>query len=323
MAQRSKVSKAVSKATAKASVPDHYERIVNLIADEYSSLSGRFQQIARFFTQNPNVVALESINAISAQCGADPSSLVRFAQRFGYSGFKELQAVFRTRLATAAPGFRERISALEVELSRNVRDGKGGHLKDLVVRDIAALQGLLETVSEDDLNNAGHLLEAADTIYIAGQLRSAPIASFLRYLMTMLRRRVILLDPAGGLALEMASSMTKRDALVAIAFRHYAKEVVSITELAATNGTPMIAITDSLLSPIAKNARTLFTVPEDEYTFSRSIAAPMCLVQCIGVVTAGFLQPHLKSGARIPTVTEVQRQREQTSRQATRPRSES
>jgi DNA-binding MurR/RpiR family transcriptional regulator len=291
-------------------VPDHYERIVNLIADEYPNLSGRFQQIARFFTQNPNVVALESINAVSAQCGADPSSLVRFAQKFGYSGFKQLQAVYRSRLATAAPGFRERISALEVELSREVGHGKVGHLKNLVVRDIAALQGLLESVSEQDLNAAGQLLKTAKTIFIAGQLRSAPIASFLHYLLTMLRFRVILLDSAGGLALEIASSMTKRDVLVAVAFRHYAKEVVSIAELAASIATPIVAITDSMLSPLAKGADVLFTVPEDEYTFSRSIAAPMCLVQCIGLVTAGLQQPHLKSPVRIPTVTEVQRQRE-------------
>jgi len=304
--------------TARERVPDHYERIVNLIADEYESLSGRFQQIARFFTQNPNIVALESINSISTQCGADPSSLVRFAQKFGYSGFKQLQAVFRTRLATAAPGFRERISALDIELSRTVDHGKGGRLKDLVVRDIAALQGLLESVSDEHLNSAAQLLKGAETIYVAGQLRSAPIASFLRYLMTMLRRRVILLDPAGGLALEMASTMTKRDVLVAIAFRHYAKEVVSIAELAASVATPIVAITDSVLSPLAKNAGILFTVPEDEYTFSRSIAAPMCLVQCIGLVTAGFLQSRPQSVARIPTVTEVQRQRELKPRRSRR-----
>ena len=59
--------------------PKNYEGIVNLIAQEYPNLSQGFQQIARFFTQNPNAIALESINAIAAQCGTHPSSLVRFA----------------------------------------------------------------------------------------------------------------------------------------------------------------------------------------------------------------------------------------------------
>ncbi|ACB96402.1 MurR/RpiR family transcriptional regulator [Beijerinckia indica] len=290
-------------------VPKNYEGIVNLITKNYTNLSSRFQQIARFFTHNPNVIALESINSIAEKCGVHPSSLVRFAQSFGYSGFKELQAVFQTRLVTTAPGFRERISALESELSRNESSGNLGFLRDLVVRDIAALQGLLDGIAEESLATTANLLTKADTIYIAGQLRSEPIASFLRYLLTMLHRRVIFLDPAGGLAQEMATTMTCRDVLVAIAFRHYAKEVVAICDVAVGAETPVVAITDSQLSPLAKNASVLFTVPEDEYTFSRSLAAPMCLVQCIAVATAAAQQPDRDTAPRIPTVTEIARDR--------------
>lgn len=291
-----------------AGVPSNYEGVVNLISRDYASLSPGYQQIARFFTQNPNIIALESINAIAEKCGVHPSSLVRFAQNLGYSGFKQLQAVFQTRLATAAPGFRERISALESELSRNVTHGNKGFLKDLVVRDIAALQGLMESVTEEALAAAGKLLTSAQTIYIAGQLRSEPMAILLRYLLTMLHRRVILLDPAGGLAQEMAQTMTERDVLVAIAFRHYAKEVVAIAEQAAAATVPVIAITDSQLSPLAKEARVLFTVPEDEYSFSRSLAAPMCLAQCLATATAAVLQPNRdQAPPRIPSVTEIAR----------------
>ena len=232
---------------------------------------------------------------------------MRFAQNIGYSGFKQLQGVFQTRLATAAPGFRERIGALESELSRNVSHGNKGFLKDLVVRDIAALQGLLDSVTEDSLSSAAKLLTTAQTVYIAGQLRSEPLGLLLRYLLTMLHRRVVLLDPAGGLAQEMAQTMGERDVLVAIAFRHYAKEVVAIAEQGAANGTPVIAITDSQLSPLAKDARVLFTVPEDEYSFSRSLAAPMCLVQCLATATAAVLQPNREAPPRIPSVTEIAR----------------
>jgi DNA-binding MurR/RpiR family transcriptional regulator len=303
---------------AMSKTPKNYEGIVNLITREYSNLSAGFQQIARFFTQNPNIIALESINSIAAQCGTHPSSLVRFAQNFGYSGFKELQAVFQTRLATAAPGFRERLSALESELSRNEEKGNLGYLRQLVVRDIAALQDLLEGVAEQDLVATARLLVEAETIYIAGQLRSEPIASFLRYVLTMLRRRVVLLDPAGGLAQEMATTMTDRDVVVTIAFRHYAKEVVAISEVAVGNSAPIVAITDSQLSPLAKDARVLFTVPEDEYTFSRSLAAPMCLVQCIAIATAALLQPSRDAAPRIPTVTEIARDRTTESKRRSR-----
>src|SRR5207245_10694825 len=117
------------------------------------------------------------------------------------------------------------------------------------VRDHATLQDLREGIPQKTLAVTANLLVQAETIYIAVQLRSEPIASLLRYLLTMLRRRIVLLDPAGGLAQEMAATMTDRDVLIAIAFRHYAKEVVVISEVAVTNGTSIIAITDNHLSP--------------------------------------------------------------------------
>jgi DNA-binding MurR/RpiR family transcriptional regulator len=281
----------------------NYEGLVNSITDAYPSLSDRFQQVARFLTQNPNIVAMQSINTIAEQCGAHPSILVRFAQHFGFTGFKQLQTVFQTRLSTAAPGYRERISALDADLEKSRRKGNLGFLHDLVVRDIATLQDLLNSITEKDLAEAAKTLKKAQTIFIAGQLRSEPIAEFLRYVLSMLRRKVILLDSAGGLSQEIAQVMGPEDALVAISFRHYAKEVVAITDIAAQNGTPMVAITDSQLSPIAKSATVLFTVPEDEYSFSRSLAAPMCLTQSIAVSLAALLQDDKSASPQIPTVT--------------------
>lgn len=291
----------------KVTVPLHYEGVINLITENYSSLSDGYQQVARFFTQNPNIIALESINAIAAKTEVHPSTLVRFAQNLGYSGFKELQSVFQTRLATAAPGFRERVSVLDAELNRNAAQGDFGILRNMVVRDIAALQGLLESVTEADLHRTAALCASANCIFIAGQLRSEPIAELLRYLMTMLQRKVILMDSAGGLAQEVALTMGKGDVLIAIAFRNYAKEVVAIAEVAANAKIPVIAITDSQLSPLAKGAEVLFTIPEEEYTFSRSLAAPMCLAQTIATATAANLHPKRAKDIRIPSVTEIAR----------------
>ena len=188
----------------KAKVPNNYEGAINLITANYDTFSEGYKQVARFFTQNPNIIALESINSIAAKSDVHPSTLVRFAQNLGYSGFKELQAVFQTRLATAAPGFRERVSVLDAEISRNAAKGNVGFLRNVVVRDIASLQGLLESVSEESLEKAAELCATAETIYVAGQLRSEPIAELIHYLMTMLQRKVILMNSAGGLAQEIA-----------------------------------------------------------------------------------------------------------------------
>ncbi len=291
------------KAAPKPLPHDNYEQVVNEITQRYPQLSNRHQQAARYITQNPNTVALESINAVAAKCGMHPSVLVRFAQVFGYSGFKQMQSVFQTRLATAAPGYNERITALENDLRKNDEKGSVGFLQSLVIRDIATLQELLDNVTEQDLDETAQLLKEAEIIYIAGQLRSEPIASLMRYLLTMLNRRVVLLDSSGGLAPQMANNMRENDVLIAIAFRHYAKDVAAIAEDAGERGIPVVAISDSQLSPLAKSAKVLFTIPEEEYSFSRSLAAPVCLAQSIAMALAAVLQPG-KSQPRIETITE-------------------
>lgn len=96
--------------------------------------------------------------------------------------------------------------------------------------------------------------------------------------------------------------ITPKDLLLAVSFRFYANEVVNIVEEVAARRVPIVAISDSTLSPLAKNATVLFPVPEHEYTFSRSLAAPMCLAQALTVALAARLQNAGKP--RIPIVTQ-------------------
>jgi DNA-binding MurR/RpiR family transcriptional regulator len=144
-------------------------------------------------------------------------------------------------------------------------------------------------------------MKAAATIYLVGQLRSAPVVVLLRYLLTMLKKRTVLLDESGGLATHSARLAGPGDLLLAVSFRFYAQEVVTIVAESAARGVPLIAITDTTLSPIARDTDVLFCVPEHEYTFARSLAAPMCLAQALTVALAAELQND--AAPRIPTVT--------------------
>jgi DNA-binding MurR/RpiR family transcriptional regulator len=281
-----------------------YEALISAIHVQYDELSNSFQKIARYLTQNPNDVAIKSVSSLAVASGVHASSFVRFAQHIGYKGFKELQLVFQARLATAAQGFDARVGALKTELELHRQGGFKGMLGDLVARDIASLQDLLTATDEHQLAKAVELLANADTIYVVGQLRSAPIALLVRYILTMLRRKVTLLGAAGGLSTEMARVMGPDDVLIAVSFRYYAKEVVNIAEMAHQAGVPIVAISDSTLSPLAKNATVLFPIPEDEYSFSRSLAAPMCLAQAILIALAARLSPDQSEHARIPVATQ-------------------
>lgn len=282
--------------------PEDYEELIRVIHDRHDQMSKTYQRIAVYLTQNPNEVAVHSVNAIAERCGIHASSFVRFAQSLGYKGFKELQTLFQKRLATAAPGFEARVKALETELKGAGDPTEIGFLRDLVVRDIASLQQLLNEVNPTDLALAADLLDRADIVYLIGQLRSSPVVELLRYVLTMVGKRCVLLDPGGGLATHMSRTIRKSDVLIAVSFRFYANEVVSVVEEVGQKGVDIIAISDSTLSPLARWARVLFPVPEHDYTFSRSLAAPMCLAQALVVAVAARVQ-HNAEDPRIPTVT--------------------
>lgn len=281
--------------------PPNFEALVRLIHDDYARFSPTYRIIAEFLTQNPNEIGVYSVKALAARCGVHASSLVRFAQALGYRGFKDLQAVFQQRLITAAPGFVARVERLKAELAATGADSLRGLMRDVVVRDIAALEGLLESAAEADLARAVEILAGARTVYLIGQLRSEPVVGLMRYVLTMLGRRAVLLDPAGGLATHMARVIGPDDAMVAVSFRFYATEVVNVVEAVAASGAPIVAISDSTLSPLAKSATVLFSVPEHEYTFARSLAAPMCLAQALMIGLAARLND---GAARIPVATE-------------------
>ncbi len=283
--------------------PETYEALIREIHDRYTEMSNSYQRIALYLTQNPNDVAVRSVNAIGEECGVHASSFVRFAQSLGYKGFKELQAVFHRRLSTAAPGFEARIKVLREELGAREDKSDVGFLRDLVVRDISSLQDLLTGITAEQIAEAVSLMEKADTIYLIGQLRSAPVVELLRYVLTMLGKRCVLLDPGGGLATHMAKAIRPTDLLLAVSFRFYATEAVNVVEEVAARTVPIVAISDSTLSPLAKSARVLFAVPEHEYTFSRSLAAPMCLAQALCVALAAHLQKD-SDRPRIPIVTQ-------------------
>jgi len=285
----------------KTPAPIDYESLIRLIHDRYDDMSRSHREIATYLTQNPNEVAVRAVNSISQNCGIHASSFVRFAQSLGFDGFKSLQEVFQQRLATAAPGFEARVYSLNQELRSRSKRPESDLLVDMVVSDAASIQSLLDEVDGRDVARAGEIIGDADTVFLLGQLRSAPVVELIRYLLTMAGKKCTLLDPSGGLATHIARTMGPNDVLFVVSFRFYANEVVSIAEEVASQNRKIIALSDSTLSPLAKSADVLFAVHEHSGPLSRSITAPICLAQAVALATAARVQ----KSAEIPQIPSV------------------
>ena len=87
------------------------EQVIRVIHERYPAMNKSYQKIAVYLTQNPNEVAVRSVNTTASIRGVHASSFVRFAQALGYTGVKEMQRLFQKRLSTAAPGFEARVRA--------------------------------------------------------------------------------------------------------------------------------------------------------------------------------------------------------------------
>ena len=78
------------------------DELMQRIADDYDALPRQLKSVATYIEQHRSNVMMDRTSDIASACGVHPSAVVRFAQRFGFSGFSDLQAVFRRRTRARA-----------------------------------------------------------------------------------------------------------------------------------------------------------------------------------------------------------------------------
>lgn len=253
------------------------------IVARHARLSKRLQQIASFALNHPNDMALQTIAVIAERAKVQPSALIRFAKAFGYSGFSEMQQVFQAHLAQHSLSYNERIRLFRERQGTVAQPGPLDVLREFVTANILSMRYLQNAIPEQTLNHAIERLAQARDIYIIGLRRSFPVATYLAYALGQIGCRTRLLDGNGGLLLAQAQTMGPEDALFAISFQSYAPETVDVVRQMAGKQIPVIAMTDSLLSPIAPYATVCFEIHEAEVRTFRSLTTSLCLAQTLVV----------------------------------------
>lgn len=276
-------------------LPENYDALKDRIAERYPELSKQLQKIARFSLDSPNILALETIAAIAEQTGVQPSSMVRFAQSLGFDGFSDMQRVFRTQLVHQSRSYQERIDNLrQSQLSSNSVYSRV--LNEFVEEGRQALLQLRDHTEEKSLNKAVSLLAEAENIYVVAQKRAFPVAFYIHYALGRLRQRCHLLDNTGGTLLQQARLTTAKDALIAISFPPYTPEVLDAVNACTEQATSIVAITDTIISPIALKSSLTFEIRQQEDQAFRSLVAPMCLAQSL-VLSLGHVIADKRNGS--------------------------
>ncbi|MCH2271295.1 MAG: hypothetical protein MK510_12370 [SAR324 cluster bacterium] len=127
-----------------------YEHLRNELVVNYGNLSRRLQQITRFAMSHPNDMALETIAVIAERAEVPPSSLIRFAKSFGFSGFSKMQKVFQQGLVDSSSDYRKRVQTLNRQVSQQGEVALS-NLENFINGGIEALHGLRESVTDEQI----------------------------------------------------------------------------------------------------------------------------------------------------------------------------
>jgi DNA-binding MurR/RpiR family transcriptional regulator len=267
------------------------ERLLKQISAEYQQLSRQLKLIARYVEEHRDHIGLDGIQDVASQCGVQPSAVVRFAKHFGYSGFTEMQKVFRDVLSRQiAPSRNYKARIREVIESGSRTLSSADIALEFLSGSSAGMQELQNSLDARAFGKAVELLFGTESIWIVGSRRSFPVAAYLDYALQHTDKRIQLVTALGSMHEGQLRSARAGDVLIAISFAPYAEETLAVVQAAVARRAKLIAITDSRMSPLSRDASALLLV-QDHSTFGfRSLTSTMALAQSLFIALAYRLE---------------------------------
>jgi DNA-binding MurR/RpiR family transcriptional regulator len=267
------------------------DQLLKRISTEYEQLSRQLKTIARYVEEHRDHIGLDGIQDVARHCDVQPSAVVRFAKHFGYSGFSELQKVFRDSLSRQiAPSrnYKARIHEL-------IASGAGALPSAEIAQEflggaMAGVQELQRSLDPKAFGRAVDLLATTDAIWVVGSRRSFPVAAYLGYALQHTDKRVQLVTALGSMHEGELRAARRGDVLVVVSFAPYAEETLAVAQAALARGARLVTITDSRMSPLAREASAVLLV-QDHATFGfRTLTSPMALAQSLFIALACRLE---------------------------------
>ncbi|MBI4924098.1 MAG: MurR/RpiR family transcriptional regulator [Devosia nanyangense] len=264
--------------------PEDFDQLRAAILERKASLPKRLTQVAAYALDNPDEIAFRTAASIAGAAKVQPSTLVRFAQQFGFEGFSSLQLLFRARLRQRTSSYDERLRLIEQD-SPAVSESMG-ILNGFVNAGHRSLDTLSKAVDPDVFEQAVQLFAHAETIFLIAKRRSYPISSYMAYAFGKLRVKCIAVGTAAGIDDDVLALAGPRDAAFAVSFSPYASESAAQARAMAARGVPVVSLTDSAFSPLAECSKIWFEVVEADHAGFRSLSASMAFAMALTVSVA-------------------------------------
>lgn len=266
------------------------EQLLKALESEYKGLSKQLKLIGKYIEAHHAHLGLEGIQDVATACGVQPSAVVRFAKHFGFSGFTEMQKMFRQAIAEQLAPDRNYQTRIRDAIRTGVPLASVDIAQEFLTASIDGIHTLMDTLALSDLDKAVELLAEAESIWLLGMRRSFPVAAYLDYALQHTDKRIFLVDGMGCMQEGQLRSLREGDVLLAVSFPPYAQETLEVLRNAHARGGRIIAITDSRLSPLAELAQASLFVHDNTSFGFRSLTSTIGLAQSLFIALAYRLE---------------------------------
>lgn len=270
------VNKDEDRAAFGYSRPESYEELRAVLSSGTVRLPNKLRQVAIYLWQHPTVVALGTVTSLAEQVGVQPSTLVRFAQTFGYSGFSDLQDIFKAYIRSGQRDAKG-ASPSDGQASAEAATLVEGFVKSSTV----SLSRVTERLDLQAFETMAAALAAAKLVYIVGSKRAFSVSSYVSLALSKLDIRNITVDNVGSAAFEHMRLATQADAVLAISFTPYNSITPELAASAGQRGVPILSITDSAFSPLVPVSRAYVEVVEEDFSGFKSLAATLSVAMAL------------------------------------------
>ncbi|NRF31901.1 MurR/RpiR family transcriptional regulator [Vibrio coralliilyticus] len=231
-------------------------------------LSPADNKIARYLLEYPQQVKQFSSPELAKAIGVSQSTIVKFSQKIGYSGFSDLKIrLYESELAYQ-PSSKK---AIHGTISRS--DNMALVMAKLLSSKQQSLDRTVALNDADTIQQAAGYLHLAGKIQIAGVGASSLVAKDLSYKLTKIGHAVHC-EYDAHIQIANAAALSENDVLVALSYSGRSREVMSIAQLARSKGAKVIIISQLAPTPLDRYADIkLMTAADEEQIRSSSITA--------------------------------------------------
>ncbi|MCL5046496.1 MAG: MurR/RpiR family transcriptional regulator [Actinobacteria bacterium] len=248
------------------------------IARAAAGLTGKQREIATYLLEHHQEVAFLTAAELAERLGVSSATVVRLAQRLGYEGYPDLQRDFQIVVQTAvSPMKKLRQSIEEIE-------DQGDVLAKVFEIDIENIRATNTPMLREAFSRAADLISGSRRLYVVGMRSSHSLAHYLVFMLGQFLSKVQGLSSGAEDIYDRILDLGEGDAVFVISFPRYTRRTFDLASYARKRGARVIALTDSLASPLAGAADVTLVAANASnlYSFVSAMSILNALITVVG-----------------------------------------